>query len=167
MASDAAPQEGSAAFGSAPRCRSMLVYCDGIRFGFVRFAPLLAVILCWGHRCFGSCVLLGILCLVRVTLQTRPVRTCGYQGMCRCTRITCLVTAFELVPETSDEAWIRVLGGRRNGCPRGEVSVAGATPLWRATLGGPLSLLVEHRVPPLSPDPWRLQARCTAVTFKA
>ena len=47
----------------------MLVYRDGIWFRFVRSALLLAVILCWVDRCFGSWVLLGFFSLLRVTHQ--------------------------------------------------------------------------------------------------
>ena len=43
------------------------VDCVGVWFGFVRFALLLAVVLCWVARCFGSWVLLGLFCLLRVT----------------------------------------------------------------------------------------------------
>ena len=43
------------------------VYRVGVWFGFVRFALLLAVVLCWVDRCFDSWVLLGLLCLLRVT----------------------------------------------------------------------------------------------------
>ena len=51
------------------------VYRAGVWFGFVRFALLLAVVLCWVARCFGSWVLLGLFCLLRVTrdhLLRRP-----------------------------------------------------------------------------------------------
>ena len=49
------------------------VYPVGVWFGFVGFALLVAFILCWVGRCFGSWVLLGLFCLFRVTwrkLQT-------------------------------------------------------------------------------------------------
>ena len=46
---------------------STRVYRVGVWFGFVRFALLLAVVLCWVDRCFESWVLLGLLCLLRVT----------------------------------------------------------------------------------------------------
>ena len=42
----------------------------GVWFDFVRFAFLLAVILCGVDRCFGSWVLLGLFCLLRVTQCT-------------------------------------------------------------------------------------------------
>ena len=43
------------------------VYRDGVCFGFVSFALLLAVVLCWVDRCFGSSVLPGSFCLLRAT----------------------------------------------------------------------------------------------------
>ena len=43
------------------------VYRVGVLFGLVRFALLLADVLCWVDRCFDSWVLLGLLCLLRVT----------------------------------------------------------------------------------------------------
>ena len=39
----------------------------GVWFDFVRSALLLAVVLGWVARCFDSCVLLGLLCFLRVT----------------------------------------------------------------------------------------------------
>ena len=45
-------------------------------FGFVRFALLLAVVLCWVARCFGSWVLLAFFCLHRVTYATSTTSTC-------------------------------------------------------------------------------------------
>ena len=41
------------------------VHRVGVLFGFVRFSLLLAVVLCWVTH-FGSCVLLGLFCLLRV-----------------------------------------------------------------------------------------------------
>ena len=46
----------------------------GVWFGFVRFALLLAVILCLVDRCFASWELLGFFCLLRVT-QEGPHQT--------------------------------------------------------------------------------------------
>ena len=43
------------------------VYRVGLWFGFIRFALLLAVVLCWVARCFGSWVLLGLFFHLRVT----------------------------------------------------------------------------------------------------
>ena len=43
------------------------VYPVGVWFDFVRSALLLAVVLGWVARCFDSCVLLGLLCFLRVT----------------------------------------------------------------------------------------------------
>ena len=43
------------------------VYRVGVWLGFVRFAALLAVVLCCVDRCFGSWVLLGLFCLDRAT----------------------------------------------------------------------------------------------------
>ena len=37
----------------------------GVWFGFVRFALLLAVVLCWVGRCLDSWLLLGLLSLLR------------------------------------------------------------------------------------------------------
>ena len=52
-------------------CRSTVsftwVYRDGIWNSFIKSEPLLAVGLCWAHRCLGSWVLLGLFCLLRVT----------------------------------------------------------------------------------------------------
>ena len=45
----------------------MWVGCDAIWFGSVRSALRLAAVLCFVDRCFGSWVLLGLLCLLRVT----------------------------------------------------------------------------------------------------
>ena len=43
------------------------VYRIGVLCGFIRFALLLAVVLCLVDRCFDSWVLLGLLCLLRRT----------------------------------------------------------------------------------------------------
>ena len=43
------------------------VYRVGGLFGFVSFARLLAVVLCWVDRCFDSWAFLGLFCLLRVT----------------------------------------------------------------------------------------------------
>ena len=39
----------------------------GVWLGFVRFALLLAVVLCWVDRCFDSWALSGLICPLRVT----------------------------------------------------------------------------------------------------
>jgi len=53
-----------------PQCMIIVsftrVYRDGVWFGCVGFAPLLAIVLCWVDGCFGSWVLLGLFCLLRV-----------------------------------------------------------------------------------------------------
>ena len=49
--------------------RFMRVYRVGVWLGFISFALLLAVVLCWVDRCFESWVLLGLHCLLRVTHQ--------------------------------------------------------------------------------------------------
>ena len=49
------------------------VHRDGVWFGFVMSALLLAVVFCWVDRCVASWVLLGLFCLVRVILtSSRP-----------------------------------------------------------------------------------------------
>ena len=45
------------------------VYRVGVWFGFVRSALLLAVVLCWVDSRFGSWLLLGLLCFLRVTQE--------------------------------------------------------------------------------------------------
>ena len=59
-----------AAWGSAV-CRTTVsctwIYRDGVWFGFVTSAMLLAVVLSWVDRDLGSGVLLGIFCLLPVT----------------------------------------------------------------------------------------------------
>ena len=49
------------------------MYRVGVWFGFLRFALLLAVVLCWVDRYFDSWVLLGLFCLHRVTLWMNEV----------------------------------------------------------------------------------------------
>ena len=56
-----APRRGPAVLDTFTR-----VYRDGAWFSFVRFALLLAVVLCWVDRCLEFWVLLGFFCLVRV-----------------------------------------------------------------------------------------------------
>ena len=61
-------------------CRTVVPFTRvcrvGIWCGFVRFALLLAVVLCWVDRCFDSWLLLGLFCLLRVT-QPLPLHcTC-------------------------------------------------------------------------------------------
>ena len=46
----------------------MWVYRDGVWFGFITSALLLAVVLCWVDRYFCSWVLLGSFCLLRAPL---------------------------------------------------------------------------------------------------
>ena len=55
-----------AAWGLAT-CRIVASDRDGVWFRFIRFALLHAVVFCWVSRCFGSWVLLGFFCLLRVT----------------------------------------------------------------------------------------------------
>ena len=60
-----------AAWGIA-MCRMGLLcilraYRVGVWFGSVRFALLIVVVICWVDRCFDSWVLLGLICLLRVT----------------------------------------------------------------------------------------------------
>ena len=58
----------------AAMCRIIVsftrVYRVGVWLGFVRFALLLAVVLYWVDPCFGSWVLLGLFCLLRVSCNT-------------------------------------------------------------------------------------------------
>ena len=51
------------------------IYRNSGWFGFVRSTLLLAVVLCWVDRGFGSWVLLGVFCLVRVTTPPRKAET--------------------------------------------------------------------------------------------
>ena len=48
------------------------MYRVGVWFGSVRFALLVAVVLCWVDRCFDSWVLLGLCCILRVTHPASP-----------------------------------------------------------------------------------------------
>ena len=53
------------------------VYRVAVWLGFVRFALLLAVVLCWVDRCFDSWMLLALLCLLRVTHIHRCSGVCN------------------------------------------------------------------------------------------
>ena len=48
-------------------------YRDGVWFASIRFALLLAVVLCWSDRCLGSPVLLGLFCYPHATHGQHPV----------------------------------------------------------------------------------------------
>ena len=65
------------------------VHCVGVWFGFVRLALLLAIVLFWVPRCFGSWVLLGLFCLLRAT-QPIMVDQTGYDWM-KVKELTCPV----------------------------------------------------------------------------
>ena len=54
------------------------MYRVGVWLSFVRFALPLAVVLCWADRCFGYWVLLGLLCLLRVSLEMEAGRVLSF-----------------------------------------------------------------------------------------
>ena len=64
-----------------PTCRIIVSFTrvnrDGVCFGLVRSALLLAVVLCWVDRCFDSWMLLALLCLLRVTHIHRCSGVCN------------------------------------------------------------------------------------------